>query len=94
MITDEIIKKSLVPIYNYLFSNFSAAELEIIKNELDCIIGFSSKEYTVGTKNVSYEEIQNILSSFNEKGGKRKSNGVYYTANDVVKFIYSNAYHI
>lgn len=91
MITDEIIKKSLVPIYNYLFSNFSAAELEIIKKELDCIIGFSSKEYTVGTKNVSYEEIQNILSSFNEKGGKRKSNGVYYTANDVVKFIYSNA---
>jgi len=87
MITD-IIKSSLVPIYGYLLGNYSSAEMEQINKELENMIDFKSENYMAFAPSNSYEEIQSILSSFNEKEGKRKSNGVYYTSNDVVRFIY------
>ena len=55
------------------------------------MIDFCDADFIKINKRISYDEIQNVLSSFNEKETKRKSNGVYYTPNDVVKFIYSNA---
>ena len=87
-----IIKKSLTPIYRYLLNNFSLSEIDIINRELEKIASFDSRDYMSidVEKSVSYEELQNDLVSFNEKGMKRKSNGVYYTSNDVVKFILSN----
>lgn len=90
MIT-EIIKKSLAPIFGYLMSNYSSAEMEQINIELKNMIDFCDEDLMKINKRISYDEIQNILSSFNEKETKRKSNGVYYTPNDVVRFIYSNA---
>ena len=40
---------------------------------------------------ISSEKFQIILSSLNEKTTKRKDNGVYYTSNDVSKYIIINS---
>lgn len=41
--------------------------------------------------NISDNSFQKILANINEKSEKRKSNGVYYTPNDVTKYIICNA---
>lgn len=41
--------------------------------------------------NVSDNSFQKILSNINEKSEKRKSNGVYYTPNDVANYIICNS---
>lgn len=42
--------------------------------------------------NLSDDSFQNILGHINEKTKKRKENGVYYTPNDVSKYIIANAF--
>jgi type I restriction-modification system DNA methylase subunit len=86
-----IIKKTLQEIYKYLNNNFSKLEMENINKELVNIVEFNPSEYTHIIGTYSYIEMQNVLSTLNEKGLNRKSKGVYYTPNDVVSFIFSNA---
>lgn len=40
---------------------------------------------------INYQETQQLLSKLNEKESIRKSKGVYYTPNDVVRFIVANS---
>lgn len=87
----ENIGRALNRIYGFLVHNFSKNEIGVITQELQKIIAFDANIYINSVSESSYEEVQDYLLSLNEKGEKRKSNGVYYTPNDVVKFIYTNA---
>jgi len=88
---NNIIEKTLQEIYKYLNHNFSKIEIDIINNELINIVEFNPNEYSHIPGEYSYLEMQSILSTLNEKESNRKSKGVYYTPNDVVSFIFSNA---
>lgn len=90
-IINKVIDKSLKEVYKYLFHNFSRAEISNINEELIKIVNYDPIDYVDSTGESSYIDIQNILSSINEKDKSRKSKGVYYTPYDVVKFIYTNA---
>lgn len=89
--TSVSIEKSLTEIYRFLLQNYSKDEIHIVSNELNKIVEHNSDNYSALSAGRTYEEIQRFLSTVNEKESIRKSNGVYYTANDVVRFIYSNA---
>lgn len=89
---NDIVIKAINEVYSYLLDKYSNDELRVITNELKEITNFDENEIIANTKIFSsYEKTQLVLSKINEKSEIRKNNGVYYTANDVVKFIYSNA---
>lgn len=75
----------------YLNQNYSNNELKIIRKEIDAIIGESLAIDDSSNKPYSYEEMQEVLSTLNEKETIRKNKGVYYTPIDVVKFILINS---
>ncbi|WP_182186691.1 HsdM family class I SAM-dependent methyltransferase [Pectinatus frisingensis] len=75
----------------YLNQNYSNNELKIIREEINAIIGELLIVDNSSNKPYSYEEIQEILSTLNEKETIRKNKGVYYTPQDVVKFILINS---
>lgn len=75
----------------YLNQNYSNNELKIIRKEIDAIIGESLAVDDSSNKPYSYEEMQEVLSTLNEKETIRKNKGVYYTPIDVVKFILINS---
>ncbi len=66
----------------------------MICNELKIIA--RSKDFDFSTdvkteKNYTYAQIQEKLSKINEKESIRKNKGVYYTPNDVVRFVLTNS---
>ena len=75
----------------YLNQNYSNNELKIILEEINAIIGESLSVEDSSNKPYSYEEMQEILSTLNEKETIRKNKGVYYTPLDVVRFILINS---
>lgn len=75
----------------YLNQNYSNSELKIIHEEINAIIGESLSVEDSLNKPYSYEEMQEILSTLNEKETIRKNKGVYYTPLDVVRFILINS---
>jgi hypothetical protein len=75
----------------YLKQNYSHNELKIIREEINAIIGEPLIIDDSSNKPYSYEEMQEILSTLNEKETIRKNKGVYYTPQDVVKFILINS---
>ena len=75
----------------YLNQNYSHNELKIICEEINAIIGEPLIIDDSSNKPYSYEEMQDILSALNEKETIRKNKGVYYTPQDVVKFILINS---
>lgn len=75
----------------YLDQNYSKSELRIIRDEISSITGELVKVDSLSNKSYSYEEMQELLSTLNEKETIRKSKGVYYTPSDVVKFILINS---
>lgn len=87
----KVVIKALNIINDFLFQNYSNHELKIIQNEINKIVNFDFNQVSATLKMCTYEELQSILSTLNEKESDRKSNGVYYTPNDVVKFILINS---
>lgn len=75
----------------YLTQNYSNSELKIISEEITTIIGESLIMDDSSSRTYSYEEMQENLSTLNEKESIRKNKGVYYTPQDVVKFILINS---
>lgn len=75
----------------YLNQNYNNKNLMVIHNELNNIIGEVFKDYKLSNKCYTYEEVQDILSTLNEKESIRRNKGVYYTPIDVVKFILINS---
>lgn len=75
----------------YLNQNYSNSELKIIRDEISAIIDEPLTIDDSSSKPYSYEEMQELLSTLNEKETIRKNKGVYYTPLDVVKFILINS---
>lgn len=81
-------------VYSYIDSRYASKEALIILKEINVII--SDKGHTFLSESRSnvyytYTQIQRMLSNMNEKESIRKSKGVYYTPNDVVRFILTNS---
>lgn len=87
----EIVFEALSITCNYLSQNYSKSDFKTVFTEIMNIAGTDSFEFDINENLHSYEGIQKILSSLNEKGSIRKSKGVYYTPVDVVRFILINS---
>jgi hypothetical protein len=82
----------------YLCNNLQLnnSDINIIISEIRNIFEHHSftPEERKHYENIEYRSLQLLLSKFNEKSEKRKSNGVYYTPSDVTEFIISNVAHL
>lgn len=78
--------------FTYLVKQYKNADLNLICNELQKIACTENFEFS-GYEGISgdYAIVQEKLSKLNEKGSIRKAKGVYYTPNDVVRFILNNS---
>lgn len=88
----EMITNVLNESYSYLKSLYEGETLTLIKHKLMELSGVDSFEFIENRKtHYTYENIQEILSTLNEKEAIRKKKGVYYTPADVVSFIIENS---
>ena len=86
------VDEALSLFYLYIQETYSSEEVELICNELKAIArreNFMCNKFD-STKR-TYTQVQDALSKINEKQSIRKSKGVYYTPNDVVRFILTNS---
>lgn len=86
------VDEALNLIYLYIQEFYSSKEVELICGELKSIArrdDFQCVE--VASSKRTYTQVQDALSKINEKRSIRKSKGVYYTPNDVVRFILTNS---
>lgn len=91
-IVSNMIAETLNETYTYLNSIYETNEMEILKQKLCSLAGFSPFSFSLTAgKYYSYEQIQETLAALNEKESIRKSKGVYYTPPDVVRFIVNNS---
>lgn len=75
----------------YLISLSDGAGIRDTIDEVLTLTGAESHDFDAQSiKAVSYDDAQFMLSKLNEKEAIRKNKGVYYTPNDVVRFIVSN----
>ncbi len=88
---NNVVVNALKIINGYLNQNYSNKELLIIHDEINNIIGEVFGEYKSLKKYYTYEEMQDVLATLNEKESIRKNKGVYYTPIDVVEFILINS---
>ncbi|PKR84022.1 HsdM family class I SAM-dependent methyltransferase [Heyndrickxia camelliae] len=86
----EIIVEALTITCNYMSQNYSDKNYKILFDEILTIAGIDKFEFESDETIYSYEAVQKILSSLNEKENTRKTKGVYYTPIDVVRFILIN----
>lgn len=87
----EILNQVLNTTKTFLISNYSVREQKLIFSEINKIIGSDIDSNIFSSQNYTYEELQIVLSTINEKGTNRKNNGVYYTPSDVAEFILISA---
>ena len=91
---NESIIHALRLVYSYIHSKYSTKDIADICNEIRIVARIKVHDFTIiNRKNngYSYTQIQEMLSKINEKESIRKSKGVYYTPNDVVRFILTNS---
>ena len=79
-------------ITNFIKSQYNEVEQDEILKEIDNIleIGFLELHFVQNYKVLTFEHLQEELSSINEKDLHRKRHGVYYTPHDLVDFININ----
>lgn len=78
--------------FSYLVRRFESADLNLICDELRKIACSEDFEFsTYSGISGDYTIVQEKLSKLNEKESIRKTKGVYYTPNDVVRFILHNS---
>lgn len=89
-----MIEDALNVAYTYLIHKYGQKDLECLCSDLLMLSGREQHDFS--TFNLvgmcSYENVQGLLSSLNEKESIRKIKGVYYTPSDVVKFILYNSF--
>lgn len=87
-------ERAALLVFQYVYSMYSEKEARIMLDEIQTITNTinSSNVYTDKIINeFNYARVQEMLSIMNEKESIRKSKGVYYTPNDVVRFILTNS---
>ncbi len=89
---NSVVEDALKLVCSYVQEKYTSAEVTLIFSELKTIlqrekICFEENQFTKHT----YLQVQEALSKLNEKQSIRKSKGVYYTPNDVVRFILTNS---
>ena len=92
------IDKSITELVKNKINNINQFKDEII-DSLHLLLNGNYNKYNINETiinntniELSDENFQNILAHMNEKTNKRKSNGVYYTPNDVSKYIICNTF--
>ena len=86
------VDEALDLIYLYIQETYSSEEVDLICDELKSIARREDfRRIESGVSNRTYTQVQETLSKINEKQSIRKSKGVYYTPNDVVRFILTNS---
>lgn len=91
---DDLIINALRLVYSYILSRYSTKDVADICNELKIIARIKDYDFSAdenNNKGYTYAQVQETLSKINEKESIRKSKGVYYTPNDVVRFILTNS---
>ena len=86
------VDEALNLIYLYIQQTYSSKEVKLICDELKSIARrdiFQCIKFAYSS--CTYTQVQEALSKINEKQSIRKSKGVYYTPNDVVRFILTNS---
>lgn len=76
-------------ISSFLVGEYGKKDLEQIETEISAISG-ALLSYNV-EKKYSYEDLQHVLSTLNERTSSRRKRGVYYTPKDVVDYIIVNS---
>lgn len=91
---NNLTKTAIRLVYEYISRRYAMSDVIEIYNELKLIARINEFDFPSNIKisnEYSYNQIQDILSKINEKESIRKSKGVYYTPNDVVRFILTNS---
>lgn len=87
----KMLKNAWIVANSYFKQNFNKEELQSIRKEVESIFDNSIDFIDETLLNLSYTEVQGILSNINEKTDLRKLKGVFYTPNDVAEFILQNS---
>lgn len=91
-IISKVLSEVLDITYTYFETKYEGDDIEKIENDLLSLAGVKSYSFdTIKEMQCSYENIQNVLSTLNENEENRKNKGVYYTPEDVVRFIIKNS---
>lgn len=88
---NEMLKNAWNMIDSYLEGHYSSGDRERIRGEIRGMANGLADQAGTENKARTYEELQEALSSLNEKEKIRKNKGVYYTPADVVGFILGNS---
>lgn len=89
--SNEMLINALSVTNGYLNQTYSNTDLKFIRREINAIVGESLNTNDSLNRPYSYEEVQDVLATLNEKETIRKEKGVYYTPTDVVRFILINS---
>ena len=86
----EILRNAWKTVNGYLSQAYAGRTLQAIRREISALTGELGTAEDAADRPRSYEEVQEILSTLNERETIRKKKGVYYTPQDVVEFIVLN----
>ncbi|MCD7724527.1 MAG: hypothetical protein LUI12_03085 [Clostridiales bacterium] len=91
--SDLLIENAVKLVYSYIFQKYPTMDTAVIRDELRIIARLENTNFLdeIAHCEYSYKQIQEQLSTLNEKESIRKSKGVYYTPADVVRFIMTNS---
>jgi hypothetical protein len=89
-----MVSNAIALVEKYINQSYTNKELRLINSEFQLLFG--EEIPTTGLLNNfdTYEQVQEQLSSLNEKESFRKRKGVYYTPADLVKFILINSFKL
>ncbi|HFI0271628.1 TPA: Eco57I restriction-modification methylase domain-containing protein [Streptococcus suis] len=90
----EMLTKAISTITGYLSQKYTTEELQKINIEIESLAGLETPSIEKGNQLYTYEQVQETLSTINEKESIRKAKGVYYTPSDVVRFILFNSFKL
>ena len=87
----EVMKKVFEVVKGYLIYNYNINELNIIYDEIQKIMEMQLSQDSDKIERYSYEQVQNVLSSINEKErtGKQICKEMYYMGNELYDDLYA-----
>lgn len=91
-LSNSVIREALKFIQQYIANSYENHDANLLYSCLSQISGLEIHPECEANRNtkLEYDVLQSALATINEKQDVRKSNGVYYTPADVVRFITAN----